>query len=110
MKRFFLIVVISLLTFSLVRALNGGEPLTLSGFLDALSELDFSFKYTKGVVEYMKNLSFDLTIDGVEELFNPYCKFFQGYIFAACYSLFCNNGYRRVAFFNSECSYEMPWF
>ena len=77
MKRFFLIVVISLLTFSLVRALNGGEPLTLSGFLDALSGLDFSFKYTKGVVEYMKNLSFDLTIDGVEELLTLIANFFK---------------------------------
>jgi hypothetical protein len=77
MKRFFLIIVISLLTFSLVRALNGSEPLTLSGFLDALSELDFSFKYTKGVVEYMKDLSFDFTIDGVEELLQLIRNFFK---------------------------------
>lgn len=77
MKRFFLISVTLLLTFSLVRSLNGGEPLTLSGFLDALSELDFSFKYTKGVVEYMKNLTFDLTIDGVEELLTLIANFFK---------------------------------
>lgn len=77
MKRFFLITVICLLTFSLVRALNGSGPLTLSGFLDALSELDFSFKYTKGVIEYMRDLSFDLTIDGVGELLQLMGNFFK---------------------------------
>ena len=76
MKRFFLISVTLLLTFSLVRALNGVGPLTFSKLLSSFSELNLSFKNTKAIVGYMQSLTMDIDIDSFLDIF----KAFLGYM------------------------------
>ena len=76
MKRFFLISVTLLLTFSLVRALNGVGPLTFSKLLSSFSELNLSFKNTKAIVGYMQSLTMDIDIDSFVDIF----KAFLGYL------------------------------
>lgn len=63
MKRFFIFVFLFLLTFSLLRACLGTQPLTFSGFFSALSKLDFDFSNLKSIINYMRDLSFSLSSD-----------------------------------------------
>lgn len=76
MKRFFLISVTLLLTFSLVRSLNGVGPLTFSKFLSSFSKLNLSFKNTKAIVGYMQSLVMDIDINSFADIF----KAFLGYL------------------------------
>lgn len=58
MKRIFIMIFSFLLCFTLVRTLNGREPLTLSTFFKSLSKLDFDFSNVNNVISYMKDLEF----------------------------------------------------
>ena len=58
MKRIFIMIFSFLLCFTLVRTLNGREPLTLSTFFKSISKLDLDFSNLKNVISYMKDMEF----------------------------------------------------
>lgn len=61
MKRLFCIVVTVLLCFSLYRTLGDREPLTLSGFLNILQNIDLDFSSTMEMVETISKISLKLS-------------------------------------------------
>ena len=58
MKRIFIMIFSFLLCFTLVRTLNGREPLMLSTFFKSISKLDLDFSNLKNVISYMKDMEF----------------------------------------------------
>lgn len=58
MKRFLIMIFTFLMCFSLIRHLNGSEPLTFRSFLNTISKLDLDFSNIKKTVSYLKGLEF----------------------------------------------------
>lgn len=67
MKRFFVLIIMFLLSFSLIRSVKGKEPLTFSSFAQSISKLDLSFDNTQSLIDYMKSMSFSFSSDEWDE-------------------------------------------
>lgn len=72
MKRIFIFMVAFLLCFSFFRIASGHDPLSLSSFLNVLSDLDFDFDTTSEVLRRFaaaSNSIFDSDVSVLEKIF-----------------------------------------
>lgn len=84
MKRMFAIIMAILLTFGIFRRTKNAPPLTLSSFLEILSEVDIDFDNTQTILDYIQGIKnnfqfkdFDDEADGLKQFFNLVAGFFK---------------------------------